>query len=117
MAQADQIAFVMPKTRWHEGSAFNVVAYFRLRSTAAAATPTSIKYRLDCLTTGMEILDWTTVSAASSATIAVTGAQNVIQNDGNDYEVKQLTVMLDEGLATQHRGRATWRVENLYNSP
>jgi len=117
MAQVDLIAFQLPKTRWQEGSAFNVVVYFRLRSTAAAATPTSIQYRIDCKTTGTEVLDWTTVSAASSATIAVTGAQNAIQNDSNDYEIRQLTVMCDEGLATQYRGTARWRVENLYGSP
>jgi hypothetical protein len=31
--------------------------------------------------------------------------------------VKQLTVMADEGLATQFREIVRWRVENLYGSP
>lgn len=117
MAQVDQIAFQLPKTKWQEGSAFNLPVYLRRRSTAAAAIPTSIQYRIDCKTTGTEILDWTTVSAASSFTIAVTGTYNAIQSDSNDYEWKQVTVMVDEGLATQHRQTCRYRVENLYGSP
>jgi hypothetical protein len=114
---ADQIAIRIPKTLWQEGSAFDASVNFRLRSTAAASIPTSIKYRLDCLTTKREVLDWTTVSASAAVTISITGAQNAIQNDCNDYEVKQLTVMADDGLATQHRVTKRYRVENLYGSP
>ena len=117
MAQVTQIAFQLPKSRFKEGSAFPLPVYLRLRSTAAAATPTTIKYRLDCLTTGNEIVDWTTVSAASNFTISVTGTHNAIQSDGNRYEVKQLTVMTDQDLSTQHRESVDWIVENLYGSP
>jgi hypothetical protein len=113
----DQIEIRIPKTLWQEGSAFDATVNFRARSSSAASTPTSIKYRLDCLTTQREVLGWTTVSAASSVTISVTGAQNAIQSDANDYETKQLTVMADDGLATQFRGVKRWRVENLYGSP
>jgi hypothetical protein len=47
----------------------------------------------------------------------VTGTHNVIQDDDNDYEWKQVTVMVDEGLSTQHRQTCRYRVENLYGSP
>jgi hypothetical protein len=113
----DQIAISIPRTTWQEGSAFTATAYCRTRASAAAATPTTLKYRIDCLTTGREIADWTTLSAASSASISVTGAHNAIQDDSNDSEVRQLTVMADDGLSTQHRGSVRWRVENLYGSP
>lgn len=117
MAQVTQIAFQIPKTKWQEGSAFPLPVYLRLRSSGAAATPTTIHYRIDCLTTGTELVDETSVSAASNFTISVTGTHNAIQNDGNDYEVKQLTVTTDVGLSTQHRESVQWRVTNLYGSP
>lgn len=117
MAQVDHIAFQLPNPRVKEGSAFPLPVYLRLRSTAAAATPSTIHYRIDCLTTGTEIADWTTVSAASNFTIAVTATHNAIQSDGNRYERKQLTVMTDQDLSTQHRESVEWRVDNLYGSP
>lgn len=114
---ADQIAIQLPGTKWKEGSAFTATAYFRTRSTAAASTPTTIHYRIDCLTTGKELADWTSVSAAGNVSISITGTHNAIQSDGNRYERKQLTVMADQDLSTQHREKAVWRVENLYGSP
>lgn len=111
---ADQIEVQIPKTRWEEGSGFTAVASFRDRATAAADTPATVKYRLDCLTTGQTILDWTTVSPGSSVSIPITGAQNNILDDSNDYEIKQLTVESDVGSSDQCRGRKTWRVENIY---
>ena len=117
MAQVDQIAIQLSKTRWNEGSAFPLPVYLRLRSTGAAATPTTIHYRIDCLTTGREVADDTSVSAASNFTIAVTGTHNAILNDCNSQETKQLTVICDKDLSTQHREAATWTVENPYGSP
>lgn len=114
---ADQISIRAPKTLYKEGSNFVATVALRLRSTGAASTPTTLKYRIDCKTTQREILDWTTLSASSSASITVTGAQNAIQSDVNDYEWKQLTVMADENLSTQCRETFRWRVENLYGSP
>ena len=35
--------------------------------------PTTLRYRVDDLTTGASVLPWTTVSPASTATITVTG--------------------------------------------
>ena len=117
MAQVDQIAFQLAKTRVNEGSAFPLPVYLRLRSTGAAATPTTIHYRLDCLTTGRAIADDTSVSAASNFTVAVTGTHNAILNDCNIQETKQMTVICDKDLATQHREAVTWTVTNLYGSP
>ena len=113
----DQIAISIPDPRWKEGSAFTATIYLRNRATAAATTPTTLKYRIDCLTTGTELADWTTISAASSASISITATHNAIQNDGNATERKQLTIMTDEGLSTQYREIATWLVENLFGSP
>ena len=111
---ADQVEIQIPKPRVNEGSAFPATAYFRTRATKAASTPTTVQYRVDCLTTGKQITDWTTVSAASSVSLTMTAAMNAIQDDANVKERKQLTVRADNGLATQVIGQGLWLVENIY---
>ena len=93
------------------------IAYFRDRATKAATTPTTVQYRLDCLTTCTAIADWTSATPGTSVSISVTGTQNDILADSNPTEVKQLTVMADEGLVTQYLQSVRWKVENLYGSP
>lgn len=110
---ADQIAFQVPKRKINEQSTLVVTAKFRTRSTSAAATPTNVKYRLDCLATGVVLLDWTAASASSSVDLTVTTTQNKIQNDFNALETKQLTVASDYGLTTMYVDRTTWDVRNL----
>lgn len=110
----DQVAIVLPRLSFREGSAFTATAYFRDRATAAASTPTNIKYRVDCLSTGTQLQDWTTVSPSTSASISITATHNTIQADANDYETRQLTVAADYGLATQVVETAQWTVGNVY---
>lgn len=114
---ATQIEITIPKTIIQEGSAFTATAVFRTRSTVAASTPTNVKYRLDCLTTATELAALTTATAAASVDISVTPTHNAIQSDLNDYEIKQLTVVADDGLSTQQRAVIRWRVLNLFGSP
>lgn len=109
---ADQIAIQIPKTRWKEGSAFSATAYFRNRATAAADAPAASRYRIDCLTTGRTIADWTTISPAANITISVTSAHNAILSDCNDRERKQLTVEATD----ECREAVVWTVENLYGT-
>ena len=111
----DQIALLIQEMRVKEGSAFTAVANFRTRATAAASTPTTVHYRIDCLTTGIEVAGWTSVSPVSSVSIPVTAMHNAIQ--GSSDEVKQLTVVADRGLASQYVETACWSVENLFGSP
>ena len=114
---ADQIEIQIPRPLVEEGSALTATAYFRDRATKAATTPTTVQYRLDCLSTCTVIADWTTATPGTSVSIPVTGPQNEIISDSNEREVKQLTVMADEGLVTQYRQSIRWRVENIYGSP
>lgn len=113
----DQVVIQAPKTKWPEGSSFVATAYFRDRATSAADAPSTVKYRIDCLTTGRQVVDWTTASAAASVAISITATHNAILNDCNAYETKQLTVAGDFEAADQSKGTYTWRVENLYGSP
>jgi hypothetical protein len=114
---ADQVEIRLPKTQWAEGSGFTATANFRTRSTGAASTPTTVHYRVDCLTTLRQLADDTSVSTDDEVSIPITATHNAIQSDGNEYEVKQLTVIADQGLSTQHVQRVTWRVDNLFGSP
>jgi len=113
MAAVDQIAIQIPKSVWKESSAFTATAYFRLRSTAAAVTPTTVHYRVDDLTTGKELQDWTSVSTASNVSIAITSTFNDIQDDTSHRETKQLTIKADDGLATEHLETIQWQITNL----
>lgn len=109
----DQIAIKIPRPSVKEGSAFTATAYFRDRATGAASAPTTIHYRIDNLSTGTALAALTSVGAAASASISITATHNAIQDDTNDYEVIQLTVVGDSGFSTQVRETAVWRVENI----
>lgn len=113
---ADQVEIQIPKTVFDEESAFTATAYFRIRSTKAADTPTTIHYRVDCLSTKTELQAWTSVSAASSASIAITRAMNEIQDDTKSIETRQLTVLANKGLTDQATGSVRWKVRNLFGS-
>lgn len=113
----DQVAIQIPRLSYKEGSAFVATAFFRDRATQAASAPTTIKYRIDCLTTGIELVDWTTVSAAANVSISVTSTHNAIQDECNKWERKQLTVAGDPDAAGQVRETAEWTVTNLHNVP
>ena len=112
---ADQVEIQLPKTVFPEGSAFTATAYYRTRSTQAASTPTTVHYRVDCLTTKTKITDWTAVASPSTSnSITITTTENAIQDNTNLTERKQIVVKVDSGLSTQYLGRATWTVENIY---
>ena len=48
---ADQIEVQLPQTILLEESSFTAVVYFRNRVSQTPSTPTTIHYRIDCLTT------------------------------------------------------------------
>jgi hypothetical protein len=102
---------VIPYPRQNEGSSFVATAYFR--SGDAASTPSSARYRIDCLTTQKQIRDWTSLTPASSISITVENTDNAIQDDYNDTETRQLMVEENTGTS-QHRAVARWDIYNLY---
>lgn len=109
----DQITFSLSKDTWKERSQIVVGARFRDRATADEVTPTNVQYRLDCLTTGQSILDWTSVTPGETVSITVTPTQNAIVSDCNAHERKQLTVAADYGLTTQFVESIDWEITNL----
>ena len=111
---ATQIEIQIPITIVQEETTFTSTAYFRTRQSKQAATPTTVSYRLDCLTTGKQIRDWTTVSSFDkTANIVIASSDNQILGDGNRIERKQITVKVDTGLVTQLIKSKQWHVQNL----
>jgi len=106
-----EIFIQIPQLRIKEGSSFNATASFR--SGAAASAPSTAKYRVDCITTGKVLQDWTSLTVAASVTIAMTATFNAIQNQNNRSEIKQLTVETEEDTTTQTRESRTYVVENI----
>lgn len=114
---ADQIEFQMPRRVLAEGTGFTLPVKFRDRAQATGSTPTTIHYRVDCLTTGQTLLDWTSVSPSSGVNLTMLPGFSAIRDDLNDFERKQVTVKADDGLSTQCVKAASWEVENLFGSP
>ena len=105
----------IPYFRQNEDSSFTATAYGRNASTDAAEAPTTAKYRVDCITTGVTLQDWTTLSVSTSMPISITSTFNAIQDNSNRFEKKQLTVAANPDTATQYRAVVTWKVENIRN--
>jgi len=110
---ADQVEISLPKTVFVEETTFTLRVFFRTRSTKAASTPTTIRYRIDDLRSDKEILDWTDVSAAPNVDIVISATNNEIIDDGARFERKQIIVQADQGLSTQVNGKAFWKIKNL----
>lgn len=107
----DTVAVQIPRLQVKEGSSFTATAYFR--AAGDASTPTNVYYRIDNLTTGEVIADWTSVSTASNVSVSVTSTHNAIRDQSNRYERLQLTIDADHALSTQVRESVMWLVENV----
>ena len=103
----------IPNPLVKEHSSFTAVAYFRVAG-AASAPATNIKYRVDNITRGKQLLDWTSVSVATTVDIAITSAHNAILDNTNRIEKVQLTVAADKGETNATYATIDWNVQNVY---
>ena len=107
--------------RVSEGSAFNLVASFFDDSTDAwsASAPSTARYRIDRISSrndpgvSQAVLEWTSLTPATSNTIAVTGSQNVLQSQFCYEEPRQITLQANAGLSTQFQETFRYWVTNL----
>lgn len=103
----------------NEGSAFTLTANFfdDTSDVWSASAPTSARYRIDRVngdpSCSQTILDWTTLSPATSNSIVITGAQNEIQDNCAHVEGRQITIQANTGLSTQFEETYSYRVKNL----
>jgi hypothetical protein len=109
----DQIAFFQRKDHVRESSQHVISVTFRDREAIANVTPTNVYYRIDDLTTGAQVLDWTSVSADDELDITITASQNEMQDQCNTREMRQVVVAANYGLATQYVDSVEYMVENL----
>ena len=110
---SDQVEIQIPKTIWPEETTFTATAYFRTRATKVALAPTTVHYRIDCLKTRKEIVDWTSVTTGANVDIVLTATHNQILEEQSRLERKQLTVQADQGLSTQVNGVVVYKIRNL----
>lgn len=76
-------------------------------------TPGAARYRIDCLSTGQVIVDWTDFTPASAEyTVVVTPDQNRIIRSGNRSERRQLAVEANPGTDYQFTDTYDWLVVN-----
>ena len=76
-------------------------------------TPAAADYRIDCLTSGEEIRAWTTLTPATSVTIAVTGDDTKIVNQARGREIRQLVIRYTDGSGNSTTNQTQFRVDNL----
>lgn len=77
-----------PTPRVQEGEAFRVTIR-TLTADLAATTPTTMRYRIDDLSQGSAILDWTSLTPGTAVNVVITAAQNAIRN-GLSSERRQI---------------------------
>lgn len=74
--------------------------------------PTTVRWRVDCLTTRQPVIAWTSITAAQSSTIEIPSSASAILNSRNSTETKRITVQANASLGTQVTVEADWTVEN-----
>ncbi len=100
------------RNRVNESSSATFIASF-FNDSYTATAPTSARYRIDNPDNDTEILDWQTLTPATSNSIAVTGAQNAIVYDCSREERRTLTVQADTSLSTQYQVTKDFWIKNL----
>ena len=97
----------------NEGAAvsFSVKCYTDSSEPWVLVAPTTLRYRVDSPDTGANVVAWTTLTPASSATITVTGTQGTLTD--NQRTRFQITVEADNGLSTNCVSTREWWVRPL----
>lgn len=67
----------------------------------AAVEPTSLRWKLDCVTTQTSLLDWTDLNPGSDVDAIVPANVNGIVNSVNETETKRITVQANYDTTLQ----------------
>ena len=81
----------------------------------ALAAPSSVTWRLDCMTNSQQIADWSSISPASEIEITVGFALNAIINQANDTERRVVTVRAVYGASDELHSEFVYILQNLRN--
>lgn len=75
--------------------------------------PTTLEWRLKCLTTNQVLSDWTTVtSPQAQQSVTVAASLNAIQDDSNPYEDKEIAFRVNSGASGEEIQVDRYRVRN-----
>lgn len=76
-------------------------------------TPTTLRYRLDCQTTGTELIGWTEVTPTSFLQVTVPAEMNRIINTRNRVERRVFTIDANTGTDDAYTTEEVYEVRNL----
>jgi len=79
-----------------------------------AATPTTLKYQIDCTTTGAVMKAETSLTPGASVEITITPTENAINDQRNSSEERKITVTAGYGASDQVIEVFDYTVKNLY---
>ncbi|MFO0949340.1 MAG: hypothetical protein U1D30_26080 [Planctomycetota bacterium] len=103
----------MPLAYIHENTTAYLTVSFQDK-TGTPAVPTAILYRLDCISNGREIADWTTITSPSSTIeLTLSPLQNCIYNTSRRRELRSLQVIATYGPGDQIHAEFRFEVINL----
>jgi hypothetical protein len=95
-----------------EGSSFPITASF-FDENFAPVTPASVRYRIDCVSTGTELLGWTEAPVATTLVVSAASTHNRIISTRNLLETKAITVECEFGTPNQFSDEYRWSVRNI----
>jgi hypothetical protein len=94
-----------------ESTAFLSIGFYDKNNNLT--TPSSVKYRLDCLTNNSEIRGWTGIAPASSVEITLDSTDNSIIDQGNFTEIRLVTIEAYYGVSDKLTETYQYLVKNL----
>ena len=76
--------------------------------------PATIEWRVDDITNGVEVVDWTSIVTPNEVVVvSVSGQTNLIADQSHTFELRRVTVRIDDGLATESSQEKYYRLKNL----
>lgn len=105
----------MPREIVNEASNFTLRAKF-FGTGSAAATPSTVRYRIRDLSNDRIVRDWTTLTPAAVIDIDVAASDNEIyrDNDARRFEERVLVIQANYDEETQYADEFRYVVRNLH---
>jgi len=69
----------------------------------AAAVPTAVTYRIDCMKNAQQVRAWSAITPAAAVEIALTSDDTALINRSNTTEQKRVTVVAAYGVGNADR--------------
>lgn len=85
--------------------------------TGAAVSPSSVNYRIDCLTTGAAVRGLTGITPGASVEITLDADDNAVQVAANVREIRRVTVSATYGAGDEVNAQYDYEIVNLSHHP